>query len=132
MRICSRSAVDVFTSAVCWESQGGGRLTGIRLPLYDTAGATSLTLPALGCCVDQDYFSYRAGSNAGEKHHLYFNDNPTCRGLRVGKGFRYVVDRSKWYAGRYVNTDEDRKLESHRGLPESFKFSKPVIPGILY
>ena len=51
------SGVDVFTSVVCWESQGGGRVTGILLPLYDTAGATSLTLPALGCCVDQNYLS---------------------------------------------------------------------------
>jgi len=45
--------IDVSTSVVCWESHGGGRVTGIRLPLYDTAGATSLIFPDLGCCVNQ-------------------------------------------------------------------------------
>ena len=43
------NAVNKFTSVVCWESHGGGRATGILLPLYDTAGPTSLIFPALGC-----------------------------------------------------------------------------------
>lgn len=41
--------VAIFTSNVCSESQGGALLTGIRFPLYMTAGATNLMGPARGC-----------------------------------------------------------------------------------
>ena len=107
-------------------------MTGILLPSYETAGATSLTLPALGCCVDQnDLSGGLGGSNAGAKRHLYFDNNLTCRGLRVGERFRYIVDRSRWHAKGKVSTEGDCNMQSLRRLPKPFKFSKPVIPGIL-
>jgi hypothetical protein len=73
----------------------------------------------------------RVGSNAKVEHHLYINNNLACHGLRVGEGFRYVVDRSKRYARGDVNS-EDHDLQNLQGSPKSFKFSKPVIPGILH
>ena len=99
--MCAWIPIDVFTSDVCCESQGGGRVTGILLPLYDTAGATSLTFPALGCCMNHTVSAKgRVESSTKMKHHLYFNNDLTCYGLRVGERFCYVVDGSKWYARR--------------------------------
>jgi hypothetical protein len=38
-----------FTSDVCCDKYGGGRVTGILLPLYVTAGPTNFSFPARGC-----------------------------------------------------------------------------------
>lgn len=39
----------IRTSVVCCDKYGGGRVIGIFFPLYVTAGATTLILPARGC-----------------------------------------------------------------------------------
>lgn len=78
------NVIGVLTSVVCWESQGGGRVTGILLPLYDTAGATSLTFPALGCCVDQEHLSVRQGEIKSEDGGITLTSTTTSRAMACG------------------------------------------------
>jgi hypothetical protein len=47
------------TSSVCSDSQGGGSLTFIFCPLYETAGVTNLILPARECYVTDQTFAPR-------------------------------------------------------------------------
>lgn len=82
--------------------------TGMRAPLYETAGETSLRGPVRGCCMraiawtlnntSQMISESNGKERERERTHVDFSNHPPRHSLRMLKRLLDIINRAKWYA----------------------------------